>query len=133
MKDSYTYPAIFDYSEKGSVQILFPDFDNGSTYAPDGCDPVVEAQDWLALVIAGREDERESLPTPESAEIKLEAGQKLVYINVWMPYHRTKQKVVYTKKTLTIPVWLDILAKQNNVNFSETLVEGLKRKLNIEA
>jgi len=55
----------------------------------------------------------------------------LAYINVWMPYHRTKIKEVYVKKTLTIPVWLDMLAKENNINFSATLVKGLKEELGL--
>ena len=72
------------------------------------------------------------LPVPGSS-IELREGQKLVYINIWMPYHRSKEKVIYTKKTLTIPLWLDLLAKENNINFSETLTEALKEKLSIKS
>ena len=61
----------------------------------------------------------------------LEDGQKLVYVNLWMPYHRSTIKETYVKKTLTIPAWLDILAKQQNVNFSAVLVAGLKEVLGL--
>lgn len=40
-------------------------------------------------------------------------------------------KETYVKKTLTIPTWLDVLAKAKNINFSSVLVEGLKKELNI--
>ena len=35
------------------------------------------------------------------------------------------------KKTLTIPSWLNNLAEQNNVNFSNVLQNALKEYLNV--
>ena len=49
-----------------------------------------------------------------------------------MPYWRTRAKEVYVKKTLTIPSWIDVLAKEKNLNFSNVLVKGLKKELGIE-
>jgi post-segregation antitoxin (ccd killing protein) len=40
-----------------------------------------------------------------------------------------KTKEVYVKKTLTIPMSLDIRARENNINFSATLVKGIKDEL----
>lgn len=132
MKDNYTYPAIIDYSIPDLIHIEFPDFDFLSTDADSTEDYIKEAQDCLALQLIDLEETGKPVPEPSSvSNIRLEDNQKLVYINVWMPFHRTTQKVIYTKKTLTIPVWLDLLAKQNSINFSEVLVEGLKRKLGI--
>jgi hypothetical protein len=36
------------------------------------------------------------------------------------------------KKTLTIPKWLDELATEQSVNFSQTLQDALKEKLGIK-
>ncbi|HAB93146.1 MAG TPA: type II toxin-antitoxin system HicB family antitoxin [Lachnospiraceae bacterium] len=132
MKDNYTYPVIFDYSEPPYTQILFPDFGFRRTEAAHDEDPVMMAQEWLALTIGAYEDEGIQLPAP-GTDIHLNQDQKLVFINIWMPYHRSKEKVIYTKKTLTIPQWLDILAKESNINFSETLTEALKEKLHIKS
>ena len=132
MKDNYTYVAIIDESEKGFINISFPDFDGAMTCVPQGEDYVVAAQDFLALMIADMEDTGRTLPEMKTVEYILDKGQREVYINVWMPYHRTKIKEVYVKKTLTIPLWLDMLAKENNVNFSATLVKGLKEILGLE-
>ena len=97
-----------------------------------GAQALVDAQECLATAILDLEDRKAPLPKrKEEKDIIVEADQKLVYVNVWMPYHRSRVKETYTKKTLTIPVWLDILAKQNNINFSETLVHALKEKLGI--
>lgn len=132
MKDNYTYPAIVEKTEDGYTLITFPDFGEGMTEAVQGEDFVEIAQDYLTLQIADYEDSGKELPQAGTAEFTLEEGQQLIYINVWMPYHRTKIKEVYVKKTLTIPVWLDMLAKENNINFSATLVKGLKETLGIE-
>ena len=35
------------------------------------------------------------------------------------------------KKTLTIPQWLDIMAREKDINFSYILQEGLKKELNL--
>ena len=73
------------------------------------------------------------MPEPSNiSEIKLGENQRLVFIDVWMPYWRTRAKEVYVKKTLTIPSWIDVLAKEKNLNFSNVLVKGLKKELGIE-
>ena len=40
-------------------------------------------------------------------------------------------KIAYTKKTLTIPNYLDMLAKNKNINFSQVLQEALKKELGL--
>lgn len=129
MKDNYTYPAIIDYSEEGFINITFPAFDI-TTCVNEGENFIPAAQELLALTIKEYEDDGMEMPS-EIAPVEVKENQKLVYINLWMPYHRSTIKEVYVKKTLTIPVWLDILAKQSNINFSATLVSGLKQALGI--
>ena len=50
---------------------------------------------------------------------------------MWMPYFRHIEKIIYVKKTLTVPKWLDEMAKKKNINFSAVLVKGLKNELGI--
>lgn len=35
------------------------------------------------------------------------------------------------KKTLTIPAWMDTLARENNLNFSNVLQNAIRRELNL--
>lgn len=49
-----------------------------------------------------------------------------------MPYFRNASKEIYVKKNVTIPQWLDILAKENKINYSAALVKGIKAELGIE-
>ena len=128
MKENYTYPVILE-PDGNFVNIRIPAFDAVSCVEARE-DPIPAAQDLLTLEIIAREDEGEPLPdaeaiTPDSP------GQSVAYVNIWMPYHRSKVKETYVKKTLTIPVWLDLLAKQGKINFSATLTEALKEKLSL--
>lgn len=132
MKDNYTYAAIICDNEVNGKDIIFPDFNDAMTCAAKGDDVIEMAQDFLTLMIADYEDSGRVAPEMKRQDYALKDGQQLVYINVWMPYHRTKIKEIYVKKTLTIPAWLDILAKENNVNFSAILVKGLKAHLGLE-
>lgn len=132
MKDIYIYPAIFDY-EKDGISISFPDLPGCFSSGDNDEDAVRNAKDALALHIYSMEEDKDIIPNPTPfSKIKLEENQIVVPIEVWMPYHRSQIKTVYVKKTLTIPNWLDTLAKLNNINFSQVLQDALKKKLNLE-
>lgn len=129
-EENYTYPVILDNSDEGFVNIIFPSFGNAVTCVPEGGDPIAAAQDWLALQIKACEDE--GTPPPDNQVIpEIQHGQKLVYVNLWMPYHRSTIKEIYVKKTLTIPAWIDMLAKQSNLNFSAILTAAIQDKLGL--
>ena len=130
MKENYTFPAVLDFSEEGVINLSFPDLPEAFTFVKTGGDYITAAQEVLALALKDRSDSNEIIPEP-SLEIITESNQKVVYINIWMPYHGKNVREVYVKKTLTIPAWLDLLAKENQINFSAVLVEGLKEKLGL--
>ena len=103
------------------------------TDATDESEVIRSAQEVLALCIIDNENQGEENPEPsKESDIQLEEGEKVVYVHLWMPYFRNITKEIYVKKTLTIPQWLDLLAKEKNVNFSAVLVNGLKQELGIE-
>lgn len=131
MKENYIYAVVLQKEEDGYL-ITFPDFPDQMTQADTEEKAIEAAQEMLALCISDNEDLGVENPEPKKQEeIKLEEGSKLVYVHLWMPYFRKMQKVVYVKKTLTIPKWLDEMAKAKDVNFSSILVKGLKKELGI--
>lgn len=133
MKENYLYPIIIKKEDKGLLLVTFPDFPAQMTEAESEEEALRNAQEVLALCIAQNEDEGIANPKPSDPEqVSLESGEKLVYVHLWMPHFRCTQKVVYVKKTLTIPKWLDELAKQQNLNFSAILAKGLKEALGIK-
>lgn len=132
MKDNYTYAAIFDYSEEGYINIEFPEFENLFTSVDIDSDPILAAQEILALELKRLIDTNKTVPDEMFCPTSNNSNEKIVFVNVWLPYHNRQIKETYTKKTLTIPTWLDILAKQANLNFSSILVKALKKELNLK-
>ena len=59
-------------------------------------------------------------------------NQEIVYITLNYEYEKSLIKLAYVKKTLTIPSYLDMLAKNKNINFSQVLQNALKKELGIE-
>ena len=132
MKENYVYPIKIHKDEDGALLITFPNFPGNMTQADTEEGAIRAAQEVLALCITSNEDAGIENPPPlEESRIPLNEGEKLIYVHLWMPYFRYTQKVVYVKKTLTIPKWLDDLAKKQNLNFSGVLVKGLKEALGI--
>ena len=89
-------------------------------------DVIKSAQASLALQILDYVDNRKELPAPS------ECNENVVYIHVWLPYFKNITKEIYVKKNVTIPQWLDILAKESKINFSAILVKGIKAELGID-
>ena len=132
MEMNYTYPVILDYGEKQMINVILPNFGDICTCVEKE-NYIEEIQDFLALQIEDYEASGKELPKPlQIDDIEIKDNQKLILVNLWMPYQRSKIKVEYVKKTLTIPSWLDILAKEKHLNFSSVLVSALKRELGLE-
>ena len=132
MNESYTYPVIFDFSEKDNILITIPNFSDNINIIDKDDDMITAAQDILAMMIIDYQERRVKLPKANSENIKRKQNQKIIFINIWLPYFRAKTKIEYVKKNLTIPTWLDQLAKSRNVNYSALLVKALKEELNIK-
>lgn len=125
MKENYVYPVRTEAAEDGIV-ITFPDFPDLVTFAEKREDVIRTAQEALALKIMDLENRQEPVPEPGEAE------PGAVFVHVWMPYFRNSIRAVYVKKSVTIPQWLDLLARERSVNFSAALVKGIKLELGIE-
>lgn len=130
-KDKYVYLAIFDYADDG-ISISFPDLKGCLTCADTDEQALLMAEEVLGLWMENLEAEYEIIPEPsELKNIKLKENQKTVLISVWMPFVRRAINNKAIKKTLSIPQWLDIMARENDINFSFVLQEALKNELKI--
>ena len=131
MKDTYVFPAIFHAADDG-ISVSFPDL--------PGCLPCAEnfetafkrAKEALQLHLFGMEEDGEIIPAPSPVEkIKLDSGEIIAVIEVWMLPFREKMLNKSTTKTVTIPRWLDILAKKEKINYSQFLQSSLKNYLGV--
>lgn len=125
MKNNHTYPAKITRGDQ-EITLEFIDFPDVAVSADDEEGLITAAQEALALTLLDRISQGKELPR---ASALIEGG---IYIHVWLPYYKNMAKEIYVKKTVTIPQWLDLLAKENHVNFSACLVKGIKEELGIE-
>lgn len=125
MKENYVYPIRIEEVE-GKLAIRFLDFPEIIAEADSRETAISVAQETLALTIIDYENAHIPFPEPTTTE------SDIIFIHIWMPYFRNMTKEVYVKKSVTIPQWLDILAKNNSINFSAALVKGIKSDLGIE-
>lgn len=124
----YIYPAVF-VRENGLYSVDFPDLKGCRTAGDSLADAMIMAEDVLAFALYCRESRSESIPTPsetESIQIPSEGFVNLVACDTLSYQRRNRTRAV--KKTLTIPEWLDAIAKEHNANFSHDLQEILIEK-----
>lgn len=131
-KDHYIYPAIFDYAEEG-ISISFPDLPGCFSCADSDEEALSMAKDALGLHLYSMEEDNDDIPNPTPInKIKLEENQVVVLIEVFMTSMRQAIENYSVKKTLSIPQWLNKLAIERNINFSQVLQVALKEQLGIQ-
>ena len=129
----YAYLAIFHREEEGGFYIEFPDFDACFTQGEDVPDGLEMAEDVLCLTLYDMEQNGEKPPTAsDQKDIKVDEKSFVTLVGCdtvdYEKYYSNKS----VKKTLSIPEWLDRLAKKENVNFSGVLQDALMEKLLVE-
>jgi len=131
-KDTYVFPAIFTYEEDG-ISIEFPDLPGCLSCADTTDEAIRMAKEALALHLYGMEEDNDKIPkdTPIN-NINLLKNQIPLLIEVHMPLYRTAIENQSIKKTLTIPQWLNKIAEQNKINFSQVLQSALKEQLGLK-
>lgn len=130
--DRYFYPAIFSYEEGEEIAVVFPDFDV-ATSGVDEDDAFLSARECLGITIWGYEDDKEELPAATPAkDIPVKENERVMLIDVFMPSIRMANVNKSVNRTVTLPAWLNALALENNINFSQVLQDALKEQLNVQ-
>ena len=131
MKDHYMYPAVFHYASDG-ISVEFPDLPGCLTCGATTEDALYMAKDALSLHLYGIEQDGDDIPAPsELLGIALENNERIVMVEIFMPPFRDEMENRAIKKTLTVPKWLNDLAEERKINFSQVLQSALKTKLGI--
>ena len=134
------YPAVVT-KEDGVYYIGLVDFDRlddgninyYATYSEDLEKVSTAIRESLALYLADLLDMKKEFPEPSKLEdIKLKENQFIQVISVDPVYEAAKVTNVLKKKTVNIPAWLDIVAQEKKINFSQLLQKALKKELGIE-
>ena len=130
--DRYIFPAIFHYADDG-ISVEFPDLPGCFSYGDSDIEAVANAKEALELHLFGLEDDGEPIPSPSHVRgITHSDNETVVLIDIWMIPVRDFMRNKAIKKTLTIPKWLNDVAIENHVNFSQLLQVAIKDYLGIQ-
>ncbi len=128
------YPACFYPSEDGYT-IVFPDLPGCVTEGDTLAEAMEMAIDAASGWLLGEAEENKQLPKASDIKnVKPDEYENgfVSLIGVDLDEYSLKHGNRAVKKTLTIPAWLNTIAEENNVNFSQVLQKALKDQLEIQ-
>ncbi|MBE6845249.1 MAG: HicB family protein [Ruminococcus sp.] len=132
------YPACFYKEKEGGYSVIFPDLNHLATCGDTLANAVEMAVDCLALYLYSAKRDKEDIPAPSDIndiDVNAEYDEyETAFINmvsVDVEEYAKKHFEKSVKKTLTIPSWLNEIAVENNVNFSQVLQNALKEQLHL--
>lgn len=129
--ERYFYPAVFTYEEGQEIAVTFPDLD-AATSGENDDDALLSARERLGCVMFGREADGKAIPEPTPLNaVALEANERAVLVDVYMPAVRMAQNNRSVNRTVTLPAWLNAAALERNINFSQVLQDALKAQMGI--
>lgn len=127
----YIYPAIFTYAPNSEIAVVFPDLDVATSGTSEE-DAFLSARELLGCAIYGLEEDKAQIPEPSRlSQISCSENERAVLIDVYMPSVRMAQENKSVNRTVTLPAWLNAIALEHNINFSQVLQEELKKRLNV--
>lgn len=127
----YVYPALF-VKEDESIIVTFPDLEDTFTDGATMQEAFENAEDVLNLMLWNREEEKDDIPMPSSPEqitVPQEATLAMIKADTLAYRKLHDQKII--RRSITIPSWLDTLARERNINFSQLMQNAIRRKCGI--
>lgn len=129
MKKIYFYPAIFQVEEDG-YSVFVPDIPGCMTQGDTMEEALAMVQEAIGLMledVAPADYPVASLPQ----DLVLEKDQFALMVPFDKLAYDKKYNAKAVKKTLSVPKWLDTLATEHNVNFSNILQNALMHELGV--
>ena len=125
------YPALFE-KEDNCYNVTFPDLPEAITCG-DTLEQAIEmAKECLGLCLDVRKENKEELPVmSDPSTIDCATGMFVMMIEFDSIEFNKRYNKKAIRKNVTIPAWLNELAEEKNVNFSNVLQNALMKKLNI--
>lgn len=125
------YPAIFTSEVDGSYSVVFPDVPEAITCGETVEHAVEMAKECLGLSLEGRKEDKEEIPSVNYGEIKCGENQFVMMIEFDSIEFNKKYNNKSVRKNVTIPAWLNEIAEEDNINFSNVLQNALMNLLHI--
>ena len=127
----YAYPAIFTPAAEGGYDVKVSDLPGCRTCGDDLADAIFMAEDAISMWLWAAENKNEVIPAATVLQ-SVEAPRFINYVYADTDAYRKKNDARAVKKTLSIPSWLNTMAEEAGVNFSQILQEALKARLGVQ-
>ena len=125
------YPAVFRKEDIG-YSVYFSDLDGCFTEGDTLQEAYTMAVEAIGLYLEDSAIGAFNFPeTSDITSIKTAANEAAVLIEFDEAEYRKRHNTKSVKKTLSIPQWLNIMAEENHINFSQVLQQALKEQLNL--
>lgn len=127
----YVYPAILTQEDDGII-VSFPDVEGARTDGATMEDALENAEDVLNLMLLTMEEKHMDIkpPTP-IASLDVPKGSTVALVRADTRAYSKKVDTRAVRKSVSIPAWMDSLAREHNLNFSNVLQNAICRELNI--
>lgn len=130
--ERYFYPAIFTYEPNQEIAVTFPDLECATSGENDE-DALLSARELLGSVLNSLEEDGEEIPEATPLErVKYAENERVILIDVYMPSVRMAHINRSVSRTVTLPAWLNAVALEHNINFSQVLQEAIKTQLHMK-
>ena len=127
----YIYPAIFTEGEDG-ILVDFPDLPSCYTDGANLEEAFENAEDALALALWQLEEKRAEIPTPSApAALTVPKGASVALVRADTLPVRQMNNTRTVRKNVTLPGWMDTLARERNINFSKLLQNAIRKECGI--
>ena len=125
----YFYPVIFEPEEVG-VSVYVPDIPGCFTQGDSLEEALDNVQEVIGLMLEDKSPEEYPEPSKPN-KVKLDEGQFVMLVAFDKLAYDRKYNGKAVKKTLSIPAWLNNMALERNVNFSNLLQRALMSELGL--
>lgn len=122
------YPAIFKHGDT-AITVTFPDIPEAITQGKDLNEAYQMAIEVLGFVL---EDYQEYPQASSTSQVQADnPDAEVALISIDMNAYLRKYHSKKVRKNVTIPEWLNNLAEEKKLNFSQVLTEALEFKLQV--
>lgn len=129
MNKKFFYPVIFEPEDTG-YSVYVPDISGCVTQGENMEDALDMVQDAIGLMLEDKAPKDYPKPS-RPQDIKLKNGQFVMMVPFDKLAYDRKYNSKAVKKTLSIPAWLNSLALEKNINFSNLLQNALLHELKL--
>lgn len=132
LRNKYVFPAVLTYEEGYEIAVTFPDLPGCATSGETENEAISCAREALGGHLWCMEKDGDEIPEPTAIkDLQLEENEIAVLVDVSMQPVRLSQENKSVNRTVTLPAWMNALAIERGVNFSQALQEALTNNYGI--